>query len=208
MNIDRHIAIDTPEGRIFGTLHLPEHPRSLIIMPRCGEAHAVQATVLAALLPGFHGVLDIEMLTHDERPADDNSLNIHLCEGRLLHVLDFLREDGDSAGLPLGIFSIGNIASAAIRAAARRDAQVQALVVYQGLIDNAGTQYLEALAAPLRVLLDPAGESLNPLQTATLRAFAHLATPHEMELAAPDEVPTASLQWFSRWLPPAASASP
>jgi hypothetical protein len=125
-----------------------------------------------------------------------------------LHVLDFLKEDGDSAGLPLGIFSIGNIASAAIRAAARRDAQVGALVVFQGLIDNAGAQYLEALAAPLRVLLDPAGESLTPLQTATTRAFAHLEITHEMQLTAPDEVPAASLQWFSRWLPPAASAHP
>jgi len=208
MNIDRHIAITTPEGRIFGTLTLPEHPYTLIVLPHCGDAPPLQTMVFTALLAARHAVLDIGLLTHDERPVDDSSLNVHLCEGRLLHVLDFLREDGDSAGLPLGIFSIGNIASAALRVAARRDAQVGALVVYQGLIDHAGTQYLEALAAPLRVLLDPAGESLAPLQTATARAFSHLAAPHEMQLTTPDAVPAASLQWFSRWLPPAAFAGP
>ena len=82
-------------------------------------------------------------------------------QGKIL--FDFLiRRDGDMEVLPLAIFATGDTSPAAIRAAAQRDTQVQALACHGGLIDRAGLEALKYLSAPLLMLFD-AEDRIGPL---------------------------------------------
>lgn len=203
MSLDRHLSIDTPQGKLFGNLFLPDTPRSLVIVPRGGDPRGPQARVAAALAAQQHAVLSIDLLTHQEGGFAELTQNSHLLMPRLLRLLDVLKEDGDSAGLPLGIFAVGTVAAAALRAAAQRDTQVCAVVVYQGLIDHAGKQYLEVLAGPLLVLLDADGEEVDLLQASTERAFGYLSVEHAVDRIDDAGLAGAACRWFSRRLLPA-----
>lgn len=206
MSLDRHLAIDTPQGKLFGNLSLPDSPRSLVIVPRGGDPHGPQARVTAALAAQQHAVLSIDLLTHKEGGFAALAQNSHLLMPRLLRLLDYLKEDGDSAGLPLGIFAVGPVAAAALRATAQRDAQVHALAIYQGLIDHAGKQYLEALATPLLVLLDIDEEDVETKQASTERAFEHISAAHAVRLINDLSLAGEACRWFNLQLLPTSPA--
>ena len=106
-----------------------------------------------------------------------------------------IRNDGDMQDLPLGIFASGDIAPAAIRAAAQRDTQVKVVAGHGGIIDRAGLQGLNLLVAPLSMLFD-ADDTIG--QTAYQRAASHLNCIHEMHVLNPGEDPVMRVAaWFS-----------
>ena len=65
-------------------------------------------------------------------------------------ITDLIRRDGDMENLPCAIQVSDELVPAAIRVAAQRDRQILAVAACDGLIDKAGVQALELLAAPLR----------------------------------------------------------
>lgn len=196
--IQRDISLRTPHGPLIGHLVCPEYAWALILMPQTGT-HPAHVAVHAGLEAHNVALLQIELLTSHEARFPDKSENTPLLAERLTTVLDFVRNDGDTENLPLGIFAADQLAPVAVRAAARRDQVVGALVTAGGFIDRAGREYLRALAAPLQVLLQ-AEDTVTV--TSTRHAFLDLRAPHELHLIEAHEVATESVVWFKRWLMP------
>ena len=188
----RAVTLATPHGPLPCTLTLPEAPVGLALLatPPDGPVPALAETLHAQQL----AVLTPELLSPREQHFPDTLHNVSLLTERLLLALEFADRDGDTAGLPVGIYASAPLAPAAIRAAARRDAQVAALVCHGGVIDLAGLQYLELLAVPLLMVFD-AEDGVGP------PAFRR-ATPHlhgywqELRLAPGETGFTAVARWF------------
>ncbi|TXH01403.1 MAG: hypothetical protein E6R09_06640 [Rhodocyclaceae bacterium] len=194
--MNRYIALHTPHGSLHGQLERPDDPHGLIVLAS-SHHQSVDTTIIAKLAARGYAILAMELLTAHELQFVDATQNVPRLALRLIDILTLARNDGDMQELPLGIFASGDIAPAAIRAAAQRDAQVRALVCHGGLIDRAGVQALELLVAPLLMVIDADDESA---QAAYRRAAAHLRCVHEMRLAEigePTESPAAI--WFSRF---------
>lgn len=194
-SITRDITLSSPQGALLGHLSRPEHCHSLIIMVQTGP-HPADGAIAAALAACNHAILAIDLLTPQEAHFPDQQ-NAPLLAQRLVHLMDLLHRDGDTEDLVLGFYATDYAAPAAIRAAAQRDLAAKALVVSGGSIDHAGLQYLEALAAPLLVLVD---HSDSITQAATQRAFQHLSAPHAMHLIEMQAAAPEAAAWFELWL--------
>lgn len=189
--IDRCIVLPTQHGALQGQLTLPASARGLIIL-----AHADSAafTGLARLAAGRHGVLSMGLLAAQELEFPDTLHNVALLTQRLLDVLNFVRNDGDTETLPVGLLSTAYATPAAIRTAVQRDVQVRALACLGGLIDLAGRQYLDLLAAPLLMLIEAddvaAAHSFE-------HAAPHFGAPHRLQrLAAGEDAGDRLAAWF------------
>ena len=191
----RHITLQTAHGSLHGQLERPDSPRGLILIARSHHAVA-DATIAANFAELGYATFAMELLSTQEMQFIDATQNVPRLTQRLIDVLDLIRHDGDMQALPLILFASGDVAPAAIRATAQRDAQVKALACHGGLIDRAGAQALELLIAPLLVLFD-SGEAVG--KSAYLRARSHLRSAHEMrELVQGENPALASGIWFSR----------
>lgn len=191
--MNRHITRHTPHGSLRGCLERPELPSCLILIvrPHLGTADTAMASELA--MRGC-AVFVTELLSASEIGFADATQNVPRLTQRLIDVLDLIRSDGDMEQLPLGIFATGDIAPAAIRAAAQRDSQVDAVACHGGLIDRAGGQALDLLLAPLLVLHD-ADDAAG--LTASRRATGHLHNDHEIRTLRPGD---AALTEAADWL--------
>lgn len=195
--MNRHIVLRTPNGSLLGQLERPETPRGLIVLARSHHV-PVDTTITANLAARGYAILAMELLTAHELQFVDATQNVPRLVQRLIDVLDLAHNDGDMQDLHLGIFASGEITPAVIRAAAQRDLQVRAIACHGGLIDRAGAQALDLLAAPLLMLID---EADTTALTAYRRATTHLRCVHELHVAPPGislESPVA--EWFSRFL--------
>ena len=155
----REIVVPLTRQSLRGTMELPDGDiRGLILfVSPCAAAgpddmpeapHEGDALLRDA---GF-ATLHVELLRMERChcPASCNALPV-LAE-RLLAVIGHLRRQmalESLPRLPLGIVAAGRMSPLAVRAAARRDDDVRALVCLGGLIDVAGRQSLELLRAPL-----------------------------------------------------------
>lgn len=195
--MNRHITIHSPHGSLRGYLERPDLPSGLILIARAhlGPADTALASELSA--QGM-AVLVMELLSAPEIQFADATQNVPRLTQRLVDILDLIRNDGDMELLPLAIYVSGDLAPAAVRAAAQRDSQVSAVVCHGGLIDRAGGQALELLLAPLLILLDVDDEVG---MTASRRAAAHLHNDHQLRLLQPGEAPlNQALAWLTRQL--------
>lgn len=195
--MNRKISIHAPHGSLYGWLERPENPHGLIVL-----AHAhhvpVDSAIAAYFMARDYAVLTLDLLTAQELQFADAAQNVPRLTQRLIDILDFARNDGDMADLPLGLFATGETAPAAIRAAAQRDRQVVALVCHGGIIDHAGRQALELLAAPLLMLFDTDDE-VGP--AVFQRARGHLHVPCATEQLRPLADPSPAMAaWFARYL--------
>lgn len=195
--MNRKISIHTPHGSLYGWLERPEIPKGLIVL-----AHAHHVPVDSAIAAYFvargYAVLTMDLLTSQELQFADAAQNVPRLTQRLIDILELARDDGDMADLPLGLFSTGETTPAAIRAAAQRDQQVVALVCHGGIIDHAGRQALELLAAPLLMIFDT-GDSIGP--AVFQRARVHLHVPCAMEQLRPLADPGPAMAgWFASYL--------
>lgn len=193
----RHIVLHTPHGSLHGQFERPENPRGLILLIR---SHRVpdDDTMLATLAASGFAVLAMDLLTAHELQFADATQNVPRLSQRLLDVLDLIRNDGDMQDLALGIHARSDTVPAAIRCAAQRDIQVRALVCHGGLVDRAGLQALELLAAPLLMRVDPDDA---PAAAAYQRAAAHLNGKHQLRtLAAGDHGLAEVSAWFAEHL--------
>ena len=190
----RSLSLQTPHGTLHGHVDMPERPRGLILFARF--AHAPIEEIIAANLAGrAYAILAMEVLSAQERQFADAVHNVPRLTQRVIDLLDLIRHDPELSELPLALFAHGDLTPPAIRAAAQRDAQVQALACHGGIVDQAGLQALKLLAAPLLMLFDADDPYGRP---AFLRARPHLTTVSEMHELPPGENPSAHVAaWFS-----------
>jgi hypothetical protein len=197
--MNRYITLQTPHGSLHGQLEKPEFPRGLILIARSHHL-PVDGVISARLVAQGYAVFAMELLTTHELQFADATQNVPRLAQRMIDILDMIRCDGDMQDLPLGIFTSGDIAPAAIRTAAQRDAQVKAVVCHGGLIDRAGAQALDLIIAPLLMLFDVA-DTVG--ETAYQRATSHLRCIHQKQMLEIGDDPTMhAVVWFSRSLTP------
>lgn len=191
--MNRYITLQTPHGSLHGELDLPDTPRGLILIARAH--HATDDTAISSCFAEFGcATLCMELLTTQEMQFADATQNVPRLTQRLIDILDMTRNDGDMEKLPLAIFTSGDVAPAAIRAAAQRDTLVKAVACHGGLIDRAGVQALDLLVAPLLMLID-ADDLIG--KTAHQRATSHLGCVHSMQVVGVGEDPAAPAAiWF------------
>lgn len=195
--MNRALVLHTPAGHLLGQFALPEalpdSPRGLVLLPKAHRVAVDDPNTLIFRQAGY-AVLAIELLSEREMHYADAAQDVARLTARLLDVLALAERDGDMERLPLVIFASGEATPAALRAAARRDAQVRALAVHGGPIDRAGLEALRMLAAPLLMLSDTDEPGWQ-------RAAAHLGRPHAGRILAPGETAgSAAVAWFGRWL--------
>ncbi|MBS1188999.1 MAG: hypothetical protein H6R10_791 [Rhodocyclaceae bacterium] len=195
--MNRSFSLATAHGPLPGRLAVSPGARALIVLA-LAQGEPLDEAVAADLSAFGYAVLSLNLLTVQESVFPDAAYNAPLLTQRLVDALDRTRGDGDTENLPVGLFAADHAAPAAIRTATRRDAQVRALVCHGGLIDHAGRQHLQLLAAPLLMLVD-AGDKASA--NAYRRAAAYFSVPHEMAILAPGENPGAHIaRWFGQHL--------
>lgn len=191
--MNREISLATDRGPLRGRLAIPSGARGLVLLP---QLHGLPPDrVLAATLAlGDHAVLTMDLLTAREAQFPDACHNVPLLTRRLIEALDLLRQDGDTALLPVGLFAQAHVTPAALRAAARRDAQVRAVACHGGLVDLAGVQNLRLLAAPLLMLVDTDD---GVAAAAFQRAEKYISAPHLLLRPSPMDDPGSPVaRWF------------
>lgn len=193
----RHIVFRTPHGSLHGQLERPENPRGLILAIRSHRSPEDDAMLASLAASGF-AILAMDLLTAHELQFADATQNVPRLAQRLLDVLELIRNDGDMQDLALGIHARSDTTPAAVRCTAQRDIQVKALVCHGGLVDRAGLQALELLAAPLLMLVD---QDDIPASAAYQRAASHLSGKHLLRLlAAGDHRQAEVAAWFAEHL--------
>ena len=191
--MNRFITQQTPHGSLHGQLDLPDNPRGLVVVARAHHA-AEDAAISSSFAEFGCATLSMELLTAHEVQFADATQNVPRLTQRLIDILDLARNDGDMEKLPLAIYTSGDVAPAAICAAAQRDTLVRAVACHGGLIDRAGVQALDLLVAPLLMLFDA-----NDLagQTACQRATRHLICTHTTQVLDIGDDPAApAANWF------------
>jgi hypothetical protein len=151
--MNRHLNIQTSHGTLLGHLALPDYPRDLVLLART-QPLAVDDPLATNLFNRGHAVLGMELISERERHFVDATLDVSRLARRMTDILELIRRNGDMQNLPLAIHAAGDVTPAAIRVAALRDTQVSVVAGHGGLVDRAGLQALEMLAAPLLMLFD------------------------------------------------------
>lgn len=195
-----------------GELTVPDAAHGLVVLTALDAgAHAELAQLAGELNAAGLATLIAEMLTPDETRFANLHHNTPLLTQRLLDLLALIEQryaEGGLPELPIGLYAVGDVAPAALRATAQRDRAVAALVCRGGLIDLAGRLYLRTLSAPLLHIVDEA----PAVQAVAERALARIEAPSELHpLAGGDALPLAAstlaatcalaLGWFARHLP-------
>lgn len=122
--MNRFITLQTPHGSLHGHLEFPDNPCGLILIARAH--HAAEDAAISSCFAEFGcATLTMELLTAQEVQFADATQNVPRLTQRLIDILDMTRKDGDMEALPLAIFTSGDVAPAAIRAAAQRDTLVK-----------------------------------------------------------------------------------
>jgi|GEM_PF-2126876 len=193
--MNRHLNIQTSHGTLLGHLALPDNPRSLVLLARV-LPFAVDDPLATNLFNRGHAVLGMELISERERHFVDATQDVSRLARRMTDMLDLIRRDGDMQALPLAIHASGEVTPAAIRVAALRDTQVNAVAGHGGLVDRAGLQALEMLVAPLLILYDKDDQGA---QASWQRAQSHFTCLTEMHLlqAGEDQGDRVSA-WFAR----------
>lgn len=193
--MNRHLNIQTSHGTLLGHLALPDYPRGLVLLART-QPLAVDDPLASSLFNRGHGVLGMELISERERHFVDITLDVSRLARRMTDMLDLIRRDADIQHLPLAIHATGDVTPAAIRVAALRDTQVSAVAAHGGLVDRAGLQALEMLAAPLLMLVNQDDQGAL---TSWQRAQSHFTCLTEMHsLPAGEDQGERVSAWFAR----------
>lgn len=170
-------------------------------------ARALEGRTLATLL--------IDLLTRREAATDERTaeyrFNIPMLAERLVAIVDWLREQKETARLSIGLFGASTGGGAALMAAAERPAAIGAVVSRGGRPDLAGPA-LHDVAAPTLLIVggrDDAVIRLNrdamehmraPVMLKTVPGATHLFE----ENGALERVAGLAGEWFSEYLHPVA----
>jgi putative phosphoribosyl transferase len=207
---ERLVKIPSGRHRLEGILVVPEGARGVVsfahgsgrgrFSPRNQfVARVLQQAGLAALL--------IDLLEEDEADDRDKVFDIELLAGRLQSTADWLSRAPETGGLCLGYFGASTGAAAALVAAARYPAGVEAVVSRGGRPDLARDD-LPAVRAPTLFIVGGDDDVVLQLNEQALRL---LSCPKEMvvipgathlfeEPGALEEVARLATEWFGRHL--------
>ena len=205
------VTIGAGDASIAGDLTAPADSRGLVIFAHGSGSsrHSSRNRQVAASLVrlGFATLL-MDLLTEAEEAVDSRTagyrFDIALLAERLADATDWASRHGDTRPLGIGYFGASTGAAAALVAASRRPAEVQAIVSRGGRPDLAGAPALREVRAP--TLLIVGGDDTEVLQL-NQEAASCMRAPHELpivegathlfeEPGALDQVAALAGRWF------------
>jgi putative phosphoribosyl transferase len=140
-------------------LAVPNGPRGLVLFAHGSGSsrHSPRNRSVAAQLQeaGFATALTDLLTLHEERLDESTGrlrFDIGLLAGRVVGAVDWLRDQQDVRGLPVGLFGASTGAAAALVAAARRPEVVGAVVSRGGRPDLAGSALSQVRAPTLLIV--------------------------------------------------------
>jgi dienelactone hydrolase len=122
----------------------------------------------------------LDLLSKDEEDVDEltrqHRFDIPMLAERLIAAIDWLKQERDTAELPIGLFGASTGGAAALVAAAQRPDQVSAVVSRGGRADLAGESLPLVVAPTLLIVggLDDVVISLNERARSAMRADVRL----------------------------------
>ena len=179
--ISEEVVITADASRLGAYLEVPENARAVVLFAHGSGSSRFSPRnrlVAQAFNANGYGTLLLDLLTKDEHVRDETTreyrFDIPLLAGRLVHAVDWLRDEPRLAHLPVATFGASTGAAAALIAAAERPADIKAVVSRGGRPDLAG-EALPDVAAP--VLLIVGGEDA-PVIALNRRAATRLNCVH------------------------------
>ena len=146
-------------ARLGGELVVPEDPRALVLFAHGSGSSRFSSRnqfVARVLERGGFATLLIDLLTPDEERLDQRTahlrFNIPMLAGRLVAIVDWLKQELHLRDLPVGMFGASTGGGAALRAAAARPGEVFAVVSRGGRPDLAGASLPEVVAPTLLIV--------------------------------------------------------
>lgn len=168
---ERSVVVPAGRARLSGTLAWPEHPSGLVLFAHGSGSgrlsprnqfvgRQIRGCGLATLL--------FDLLTDGESADPGLVFDIDLLAARLLVATEWVVEQPEAAGLPVGYFGASTGAAAALKAAARSTTPVRAVVSRGGRPDLAGDD-LHRVTAPTLLIVGGRDTSVLELNRQALR---------------------------------------
>jgi len=204
------IAVPVGDRELHGSWNLPEMARGIVVFvhgsgssrfsPRNQQvAQTLQEASFATLL--------MDLLHTEEAEDRTKVFDIDLLSERVLAAIDWLTEQETTRSLPIGLFGASTGAAAALRAAARRPASVDAVVSRGGRPDLAWAD-LPLVTTPTLLIVGERDTEVLQLNRSALR---RLGGPHVLEFVpnathlfpepgALSQVADLAKRWFMQYL--------
>lgn len=149
------MLIECPDAVLEGTLIIPEDAESIVLFAHGSGSsrHSPRNHYVARELrqAGF-GTLLFDLLTYSEDADRSKVFDIPLLANRLLGTIEWMAGQPSTAGLGIGLFGASTGAAAALMAAAREPAAIQAVVSRGGRPDLA-EHWLPKVEAPTLLIV-------------------------------------------------------
>lgn len=174
-------CIPVDEVHVEGALALPPAPVGMVLFAHGSGSsrHSPRNNHVARVLHAHSlGTLLLDLLTPEEDLDYSQRFDIPLLARRLLAATRWLREQQQTAALPLAYFGASTGAAAALQAAAELGPEIRALVSRGGRPDLAGTDALARVQCPTLLIVggrDTEVLELNRQAKALLRCPCELS---------------------------------
>ena len=152
-------AVRIPPVNLQGDLAVPKGATGIVLFAHGSGSsrHSSRNRYVARVLQqGGLGTLLLDLLTSDEERVDLQTrhlrFDIGLLAGRLVTAAEWLREDPETAQLPVGLFGASTGGGAALVAAAEQPDAIRAVVSRGGRPDLAGPALAEVKAPTLLIV--------------------------------------------------------
>ena len=179
----KKLEIDIPLTSVIlkGDLVIPEKPIGIVIFSHgSGSSRFSSRNRMVAELIQKHNIATFlfDLLTEKEDQIYENRFNIDLLTSRLIETTEWLMEDKNAKGLPIGYFGASTGAASALRAAAYFGESIKAVVSRGGRPDMAITE-LPMVTAPTLLIV---GGLDVPVISMNKMAFDELESVKEMKI--------------------------
>ncbi|GLZ15463.1 hydrolase [Actinomadura sp. NBRC 104425] len=210
------VTVALPDAALDGDLVVPDRADGVVLFAHGSGSSRFSPrnrAVASGLNTAGFGTLLLDLLTADEERVDAETaalrFDIDLLARRLVGAVDWLGEQPQTEGLPIGLFGASTGAAGALAAAADRPDAVGAVVSRGGRPDLAGDA-LGRVRAPALLIVggaDPRVLELNDLARHRLRATHKLkiiaGAGHLFEEpGALEQVTELATRWFAVHLTP------
>lgn len=208
----KKLEIDIPLSSVIlkGDLVIPENPIGIVIFSHgSGSSRFSSRNRMVAELIQKHNIATFlfDLLTEKEDQIYENRFNIDLLTSRLIESTEWLMEDKNTKGLPMGFFGASTGAASALRAAAYFGESAKAVVSRGGRPDMAITE-LPMVTAPTLLIV---GGLDVPVIGMNKMAFDELQSVKEMKIIPGAthlfeepgkllEVADLAIAWYKRYL--------
>lgn len=173
------VTIEAHHASLDGMLELPDQPSGIVVFAHGSGSSRLSPRnnyVAEVLRQASLGTLLLDLLTPHEDEQYKTRFDIALLTERLNAAIAWLGK-----GLPVGLFGASTGAAAALRAAARPEANIAAVVSRGGRPDLAGQYALQQVRAPTLLIVGSLDDAVIDLNRA---AFSALRCDKQLEIIA------------------------